>query len=203
MTFDIRSVTPISVAKKYSGIGASLVARIKNTRTSVNIDFGVGDVIVPKQEKRTMPTQLSDFDAPAVYTYSLETAVSEKLDAILSLMEFSSRMKDYYDLYYLANKFDFDGVTLTNALKMTFENREHVFSAEQFERVMNFGNDDMMRQRWKAFCRKSQIQADDYEVVLKTIQVFLAKPYYAVLAGKEYDLRWTAEKQCWILEDET
>ena len=32
-------------------------------------------------------------------------------------MEFSSRMKDYYDIYYLANKFDFDGATLTEALK--------------------------------------------------------------------------------------
>ena len=26
-------------------------------------------------------------------------------------------MKDYYDIYYLANKFDFDGVVLTEALK--------------------------------------------------------------------------------------
>ncbi len=50
-------------------------------------------------------------------TYSLETTIAEKIDAILSLMEFSSRMKDYYDIYYLANRFDFDGATLTKALK--------------------------------------------------------------------------------------
>jgi predicted nucleotidyltransferase component of viral defense system len=61
-------------------------------------------VIVPRQKKRKIPTQLSGFKAPTVSTYSLETTVAEKLDAILSLMEFSSRMKDYYDLYYLANK---------------------------------------------------------------------------------------------------
>ena len=67
-----------------------------------SIDFGVGDIIVPKQEKRKIPTQLEDFNAPMVNTYSLETTIAEKLDAILSLMEFSSRMKDYYDLYYLA-----------------------------------------------------------------------------------------------------
>ena len=30
-------------------------------------------------------------------------------------------MKDYYDLYYLANKFDFDGATLTEALKKTIK----------------------------------------------------------------------------------
>ena len=51
VTFEITDVAPIAVAKKYAGIGASLVAHIKNTRTPFSIDFGVGDVIVPKQEK--------------------------------------------------------------------------------------------------------------------------------------------------------
>jgi len=51
ITFEIRDVTPIAVAKKYAGIGASLVAKIKNTKTPFDIDFGVGDVIVPKQKK--------------------------------------------------------------------------------------------------------------------------------------------------------
>ena len=139
ITFEIKNVAPIAVAKKYAGIGASLVARIKNTKTPFGIDFGVGDVIVPRQEKRKIPTQLDGFEAPTVNTYSLETTVAEKLDAILSLMEFSSRMKDYYDLYYLANKFDFNGATLTEALKKTFENRGHKFTVEQFEQVMAFG----------------------------------------------------------------
>ena len=34
ITFEIKGIAPIAVAKKYSGIGASLVARIKNTKTS-------------------------------------------------------------------------------------------------------------------------------------------------------------------------
>ena len=88
MTFEITDVAPIAVAKKYAGIGASIVARFKNTRTPFSIDFGIGDVIVPKQEKRTIPTQLDDFIAPTVNTYSIETTVAEKIDAILSLMEF-------------------------------------------------------------------------------------------------------------------
>lgn len=124
VTFEITDVAPIAVAKKYAGIGASLVAHIKNTRTPFSIDFGVGDVIVPKQEKQKIPTQLDDFASPTVNTYSLKTTIAEKLDAILDLMEFSSRMKDYYDIYYLANKFDFDGATLTKALKKTFENQD-------------------------------------------------------------------------------
>ena len=112
VTFEIKDVAPTAVAKKYAGIGVTLSGKIKNTRTPFSIDFGVGDVIVPKQEKRRIPTQLDDFKAPVINTYSIETTEAEKIDAILSLMEFSSRMKDYYDIYYLSHKFDFEGKVL-------------------------------------------------------------------------------------------
>ena len=172
-------------------------AKIKNTKTPFGIDFGVGDVIVPKQEIRKIPTQLNDFEPPTVNTYSLETTVAEKLDAILSLMEFSSRMKDYYDLYYLANKFDFDGATLTEALKKTFENRGHHFTVEQFDQVMAFGSDDAMRKKWKAFCRKIDTKTDDYNTVLRAIQDFLTGPYKAAVANAGFHLKWLVRKQIW------
>lgn len=196
--FEIKGVAPIAVAKKYAGIGASVVARIKNTKTPFSIDFGIGDVIVPKQEKRKIPTQLSDFDAPTVNTYSLETTIAEKIDAILSLMEFSSRMKDYYDIYYLANKFDFDGKVLTEALKKTFENRGHAFTIEQFEQVMSFADDSAMQKKWKAFCRKIDTQTDDFDTVLKIIGVFLTKPFTVAVEGKEFTEKWSAADVEWM-----
>ena len=197
ITFEIKDVAPIAVAKKYAGIGASVVARIKNTKTPFSIDFGVGDVIVPKQEKRKIPTQLSDFDAPTVNTYSLETTIAEKIDAILSLMEFSSRMKDYYDIYYLANKFDFDGATLTEALKKTFENRGHSFTVEQFEQVMGFDRNGAMQKKWKAFTRKIDTKTDDYSTVLKTIKAFLTEPFVAVVDEKGIAKKWSGQDNVW------
>ena len=176
VTFEIKDVVPIAVAKKYAGVGASMIARIKNTRTPFGIDFGVGDVIVPKQEKRKIPTQLADFEAPTVNTYSLETTVAEKLDAILSLMEFSSRMKDYYDIYYLAQRFDFDGATLTEALRRTFENRGRTFTVDQFEQVMTFGSDPEMQKKWKAF---------------------LVEPFFTAIENSECSEQWSAQNNCW------
>ena len=199
ITFEIKDIAPIAVAKKYAGIGASIVARIKNTRTPFSIDFGVGDVIVPKQKKRKIPTQLDDFAAPVVNTYSLETTIAEKIDAILSLMEFSSRMKDYYDIYYLANKFDFDGKVLTEALKKTFENRGHAFTIEQFEQVLTFGSDDTMQKKWKAFCRKIDTQTDDFNTVLKIIEAFLTEPFTAAVRDKEFTGKWSVSKNEWII----
>ena len=198
MTFEIKDIAPIAVAKKYAGIGVSLVARIKNTKTPFSIDFGVGDVIVPKQEKRRIPTQLDDFTAPTVNTYSLETTIAEKIDAILSLMEFSSRMKDYYDIYYLANKFDFDGKVLTEALRKTFANREHNFAVEQFEQVMSFDNDEAMQKKWKSFIRKIDTKTDDYSTVLKTIKTFLTKPFTAAVRDKEITEKWSSINGEWI-----
>ena len=197
VTYEIKGIAPIAVTKKYAGIGASLVARIKNIRTPLNIDFSVGDMIVPKQEKRKIPTQLEDFTAPILNTYSLETTVAEKIDAILNLMEFSSRMKDYYDIYYLANKFDFDGALLAEAMKKTFANRNHSFTVEQFEQVMAFDGDEAMRKKWKAFCRKTDIKTADYSTVLKAIRSLLSEPFAAAVEGRNYVKRWSGSENRW------
>lgn len=198
VTFEIKDITPIAVTKKYAGIRASMVAYIKNTRTPFGIDFGVGDIIVPKQEKRKIPTQLDDFIAPTINTYSIETTVAEKIDAILSLMEFSSRMKDYYDIYYLANKFDFDGTILSEALKKTFTNRAHSFTAAQFEQVMNFDDDAAMQKKWKTFIRKIDTKTDNYSTILKTIQAFLTKPFTAAIEDRVFTGSWIAQNNEWI-----
>ena len=198
VTFEIRDVAPIAITKKNAGIGASIVAHIKNTRTPFTIDFGVGDVIVPKQEKRQIPTQLPEFRSPMVNTYSIETTIAEKLDVILILMEFSSRMKDYYDIFYIANKFDFDGGVLAEALKRTFSNRGHSFTLEQFERVMSFSDDVAMQKKWKAFVRKINTSTYDYGIVLKTLRIFLEHPFTAVTEDKPFTGLWSAANGKWI-----
>lgn len=175
--FELKSIQPIAIAKKYAGISASLVAIIKNTRTPIKIDFGVGDIIVPRKEKRKLPTQLDDFDKPVINTYSLETTIAEKLDAILDLMEYSSRMKDYFDLYYILTHFELDKDTLAEAMKKTFENRNHHFTMDQFEQVMCFGEDKAMQKKWVAFTNKTRCEKEKYITVLKAIDLAL-KPAF-------------------------
>lgn len=195
--FEIKNVIPIAVAKKYAGISASIIAYIKNSRIPFTIDFGVGDIIVPRQEKRKVSTLLSDFEIPTINTYSIETTIAEKIDAILNLMEFSSRMKDYYDIYYIANKFDFEGQVLVEALRKTFLNRKHSFEVQQFKRIMDFDNDSAMQKKWKAFIRKIDVEMDNYSTVLKTINTFLEKPFVAAINGEKYSKQWLAITGDW------
>ena len=58
---------PLSPLQRSTPV-SDLMARIKNTKMPFSIDFGVDDVIVPKQEKRKIPTQLDGFTEPAVNT---------------------------------------------------------------------------------------------------------------------------------------
>lgn len=197
ISFEIKDVAPIAVAKKYAGIGVTMVARIKNTRIPFSIDVGVGDIIVPKQEKRRIPTQLDDFDAPVIYTYSIETTVAEKIDAILLLMEFSSRMKDYYDIYYLSHKFDFEGKVLCKALSKTFANREHQFTIEQFEQIMAFKEDAGMQKKWKAFTKKIDVEIDEFSTILQCINEFLWEPYRAIMNESVFEKQWDADGGKW------
>ena len=184
ISFELKNVQTTAVAKKYTGISASLLAKLKNTKTPINIDFGFGDVIVPQQEKRSIPTQLEEFEKPVVNTYSLETTIAEKLDAILDLMEFSSRMKDYYDIYYLSNRFEFDNKKLTEAMKKTFANRNHRFTNKQFEQAMQFGTNTDMQKKWQAFAKKINFNKVDFNEVVRSINDFLKKPFTSAIERK-------------------
>ena len=113
----------ISPQRKYHGVSTQIIGQIKNIRVPFNVDIGVGDVIVPKAEQRKINTQLPDFEAPFIKTYSLESTIAEKFDTILQRFELTSRMKDFHDIYYLARTFDFNVARLQKAIFETLRRR--------------------------------------------------------------------------------
>jgi predicted nucleotidyltransferase component of viral defense system len=123
ISFTQQGFEDISPQRKYRGVSFQLVGHIKNTRTPFNVDIGMGDVIVPKVEKRLIPTQLDGFSKPLITAYSIESTIAEKFDAILQRLQLTSRMKDFYDIYFLSPTFDFDGRRFRQAIFETLQNR--------------------------------------------------------------------------------
>jgi predicted nucleotidyltransferase component of viral defense system len=203
ITFELVKFTPITVTQKYPGQSASLIAHIKNVRVPLSIDFGVDDVVVPHPQKRTLPTQLEGFESPSIHTYSLETSIAEKLDAILSRMEYTSRMKDFYDLYFLAHRFNFDGSILANALHSTFVHRNRSYIKTQIDDLEAFSQNKGMQSKWNAFCRKTNISDVSFEDVIATITNFLKEPYLAALSNELYPAHWSAQDGIWLPTDNT
>lgn len=98
ISFKAKPTELIAANRKYHGVSTQITGFIKNVRVPFNVDVGVGDVIIPSAETRTIQTQLSDFDSPEIMTYSLESTIAEKFDAILQRFELTGRMKDFYDM---------------------------------------------------------------------------------------------------------
>ncbi|MCI9083786.1 MAG: nucleotidyl transferase AbiEii/AbiGii toxin family protein [Lachnospiraceae bacterium] len=180
----------ISPQRKYHGISAQIIAQIKNVRVPFNVDIGVGDVIVPCAEERAINTQLPDFEAPIIKTYSLESTIAEKFDAILQRFELTGRMKDFYDIYYLARTFDFDGARLQTAIFKTLQRRGTPYDRDSFKRIVALTEDEDMQKRWKYFLKNIKDDTLEFSVVIDEIQKFLEPVFEAIVDEDEWQKQW-------------
>ena len=184
----------ISPQRKYTGVSFQIIGKIKNTRTPFSVDLGVGDIIVPKAEKRVIPVQLDEFTKPEISTYSLESTIAEKFDAMLQRLEMTSRMKDFYDIYYLSNMFDFDGRKLQEAIFETLQNRGTSYSRDSLNQIAELANDTEMILKWNYFLRTIKMGELDFGKVVH----FLSPVWQAILDEDEFLKNWDKEKNKWI-----
>ncbi len=196
--FQIRSLEEISEIKEYHGIRVNLMGIIGKTKTPFSIDFGVGDIIIPSPVERMLPVILPDFEEPEVLTYSLESTVSEKLDAIISLMEATGRMKDFYDIYYLATTFNFEGRKLQEAIYETLSNRGTPHEKDSILVIARLADNTDIQKRWNNFCKKILKYELDFKVVIDTIIDFTLLPYQSIINQDEFFKKWSYEDKKYI-----
>ena len=187
----------IAEHRKYNGIRVNLLGFVKNTRTPFSVDFGVGDVVLPPPSKRVLPVLLPEFEQPEVLTYSLESVIAEKFDAIISRMELTSRMKDFFDIYYLATTCNFEGDKLREAISETLINRNTSHARNTISDIEQFSQDQDMVVRWGAFCKKTLKLSLDFQGVLELITGFLKPVYEAILDKKEFSGTWLKDERKW------
>ena len=197
LRFEIKNLELIAEHRKYNGIRVSLLGFIKNTRTPFSIDFGVGDVVVPSPLKRVLPVLMPDFEPPEVLTYSLESVIAEKFDAIISRMELTSRMKDFFDIYYLATTCDFEGDKLRDAVSETLLNRRTFSTSNAISEIKQFSQDPEMMIRWRAFCKKTLKCSMDFRAVLVVVADFLEPVYKAILDEEGFSGTWLENRREW------
>lgn len=197
--FKAGEVEAIALQREYHGFSLQITGIIKNVRVPFNVDIGIGDVVVPNPEKRTFQTQLDGYDAPEILTYSLESTIAEKLDAILQRLELTSRMKDFYDIYYLAQSFNFDGQILQDAIEQTLKNRRSHFENDSFDRIMQLSADKDIQIRWRRFLNTLMQPELNLTQVLGIIEIFLRPVFEAIVHQQSYKKMWKCKTQSWDL----
>lgn len=188
--FTAGSFEIISPQRKYTGVSCQIIGKIKNTRTPFSVDLGVGDIIIPKAEKRKIPVQLEDFSPPEISTYSLESTIAEKFDAILQRLEMTSRMKDFYDIYYLSKMFDFDGRKLQEAITETLQNRGTSYNRDSLQQIAEFVNDAEMVAKWKRALKDIKKSDLTFDEVVGAIVNFLNPIWNGIVNEEEFFGEW-------------
>lgn len=124
VTFDATTIKAAEIVKdgKYQGVRLTINGFIGKTSQKLQIDVGFGDIITPNPIEMEYPTIL-DLPAPQLFSYNIETVIAEKFEAMISLSEVNTRMKDFYDVYYLLEFGDYDKIQLKQAIINTFKQR--------------------------------------------------------------------------------
>lgn len=159
----------------YGGIRVRLLGKLGTAEVPVQIDVGVGDAVTPGPETSAFPVLL-DFPAPTVRTYPIYTVVAEKFEAMAKLGHANTRMKDFYDLWFMSRRFDFDHVILRRAIEATFERRQTRLPVLPEPLTDAFANDATKQAQWTAFLRRNALSgaSNRFADVVAALRDFLA-----------------------------
>lgn len=190
---DFVHATEIRKEANYVGVRVMLLGVIDGARCQIQIDIGFGDAVTPGPEEVEYPVMLSGFQAPKLRVYPRYTVVAEKLEALSSLGFANSRMKDFFDLWILAQHTDFDGDILCQAFQATFDRRKTALTGQApFGLTDAFAQDTQKKAQWRAFLRKSRLESLELSEVITALATFLLPVIKAASANTVFPSHWQA-----------
>lgn len=156
VAFSYISDTEIKKEDIFRGFSVTLTGCLENIKQNFDIDIVFGDLCYPHN---------IDYDYECLFTkehlsikgYSIESVMSEKLQAFLSLGLANSRSKDMYDLYRLyKEKINASRKRiLKNAYKVVCEQRNfHINKGEAIEIFSKIKVDKIIMSRWNTYSKR-------------------------------------------------
>jgi hypothetical protein len=194
LVFDPDSIdgAPIRIEAKYDGLRVQFRGNLGNAEIALLMDVGFGDVITPGPVKISYPTLLH-LPAPELLGYTPETSIAEKLEAMVVLDVANSRMKDFFDIAFLARTRSFDGGLLSRAIEATFRRRGTPLPATiPVALTTAFFDDKAKGLQWKAFVKKTRARGEQSLPEIATeIAAFVVPVLNALQTGGVLEKRWS------------
>ena len=168
--FYIKNSKPIREDDDYGGLKYNLLAQYENLRVNLSIDIATGDLITPKEIEYDYKMMFEDRSLQ-IMTYNIETIIAEKFQTVISRGILNSRMKDYYDLYYLTTYKQYSKDILRQAIKNTFEKRNT--NIENVQKVISeIATSDFTENLWNEYRKKFKYAKNiEYEQIMEKIKL--------------------------------
>lgn len=187
----IRIICGTQEDDEYNGVRVKFNGQLAGARIPMQIDIGFGDAVYPDPAFVTFPVLLP-LAAPRIRAYPRESVIAEKLHAMVELGIRNTRMKDFYDIWFMATTWDFELEELNQAIQSSFQRRGlDVPHSLPFALTPDFMNDVQKRQQWVGFINRlsPRDKAPSLEEVGALLRAFLA-PCFSV-SGTTTALYWT------------
>jgi predicted nucleotidyltransferase component of viral defense system len=157
----------------YSGLRLKTYATVDGARVRVVIDIGYGDATEPGLNDIELPVLL-DQPAPNLRAYPYETVIAEKFQAMVALGLANSRLKDFYDIWILAQTCDFKDGRLAQAIAATFARRKTEIPTERPDGLtLAFASDPTKQQQWNGFVEEVAVNPGPLVDVVEALAAFL------------------------------
>ena len=169
VSFEIKNSEPIREEDYYGGLRYNIIAKFDNIKVNLSIDIATGDLIIPREIEYDYKMIFEDRSLK-IMTYNIESIIAEKFQTVINRGILNSRMKDYYDLYYLLTYKEISKKQLKNAIIRTFEKRET--DINDIDMVLTeIRTSDFIKELWISYS-KQHAYADniEFEKVINVIQ---------------------------------
>jgi hypothetical protein len=200
MRFESSGVTaePIAVDADYQGVRVQLYGYLDTARIRVQVDIGFSDVITPGSVASDYPTVL-DLPVPRLNCYNKETAIAEKLQAMVKLDILNSRMKDIYDIWILSKRFQFDSVLLANAIAHTFKQRKTDVTSNIITFTDTYYLNKEKMAQWKGFLKRSKVSdiPVNLEEIIASVKTFLLPVLAHLEESNPFKKSWNPQLMSW------
>ena len=154
--FILNDISDIMDNMEYPGIRIHMDAKLENLIVPIKIDISTGDVITPREIRYEYPLLLED-KSIQLWSYNLETILAEKIQTILSRGLLNTRMRDFYDVTTLFDRYN-DQINYNDlllAFDKTCSKRETLSLLEHYEEILcSISEDSTLQNLWKNYCRK-------------------------------------------------
>ncbi len=156
IVFDLAGVEAERIKEdgEYEAVRVRVPASLDGARVSIQIDVGFGDVVEPPPADLTFPVLLP-LDAPVLRAYPPEVVIAERFQAMVALGIANSRMKDFFDVWTLAQTRGFDFELIAGSIRGTFERRRTPLpESVPMALTGEFLEDPSKQTQWASFGRR-------------------------------------------------
>ncbi len=175
VVFDISALAVDRVRDEleYGGLRIKTNATVDGAKVRVLVDIGFGDATEPGLTEIELSVLL-DQPAPRLRAYPFETVIAEKFQAMVMLGRANSRMKDFYDIWILAQSREFDGDRLARAIAATFARRNTEVPIKRPDALTSaFAQDPAKQRQWAAFLVDVTVNPGTLADVITDLATFL------------------------------